>query len=257
MKGNTMATISVIILARNEEHNIYDCIKTVQFADEVLVIDDFSTDKTAIIAKELGARIIQHPLNGDWAQQRRFGVSQSKCDWVLFLDADERISNELSKEIQGVVANNSKLSYWIQRSNKFHYNHATHGVLRPDYVLRLMPKDGITIEGAVHERIASTFPSKKLKNIMYHYTYDNWQQYFNKFNNYTKLAAEKYRDNGKSCSFVKDIIFRPIWAFIKVYFIDRGFLDGKLGFILSVNHYFYTMTKYVRLYYLLKSNGKL
>ena len=71
------------------------------------------------------------------------------------------------------------------------------------------------------------------------------------------MAAEKYRDNGKSCSFVKDIILRPTWAFIKVYFIDRGFLDGKLGFILSVNHYFYTMTKYVRLYYLLKSNGKL
>jgi len=163
VKGKTMATISVIILARNEEHNIYDCIKTVQFADEVLIIDDFSTDKTAIIAKELGARIIQHPLNGDWAQQRRFGVSQTKCDWVLFLDADERISNELSEEIQEVIANNSKISYWIQRSNKFHYNHATHGVLRPDYVLRLMPKDGITIEGAVHERIASSYPSKKLK----------------------------------------------------------------------------------------------
>ncbi|WP_298714957.1 glycosyltransferase family 2 protein [uncultured Veillonella sp.] len=252
-----MATVSVIILARNEEHNIHDCIESVQFADEVLVIDDFSTDKTLVIAQELGARVIQHLLNGDWAQQRRFGVSQSKCDWVLFLDADERISNSLAKEIQEVISDNSKKSYWIQRSNKFQHNHATHGVLRPDYVLRLMPKDGVTIEGTVHESISSLYPSEKLQHSMYHYTYDNWHQYFNKFNNYTTLSAEKYRDNGKSCSFIKDIILRPTWAFIKVYFLQGGILDGKMGFILSVNHYFYTMTKYVKFYYLLKSKGKL
>jgi hypothetical protein len=92
---------------------------------------------------------------------------------------------------------------------------------------------------------------------MYHYTYDNWKQYFNKFNNYTTLAAEKYYQQGKGCNFFLDIMLRPLWAFIKVYIINLGFLDGKIGFILSVDHFFYTMTKYVKLYYLYKSNGKL
>ncbi len=251
-----MATVSVIILARNEEHNIHDCIESVQFADEVLVIDDFSTDNTVKIAEEMGARVVQHAMNGDWAYQRRFAISQAHCEWILFIDSDERVSPELAKSIHEAI-NGEPKAYWLPRYNLFHYNKATHGVLRPDKVLRLMPREGATVEGAVHEAFISPYKQDTLKGKLYHYTYDNWHQYFNKFNNYTKLAAEKYRDNGKSCSFIKDIILRPTWAFIKVYFLDRGFLDGKLGFILSVNHYFYTMTKYVRLYYLLKSNGKL
>lgn len=252
-----MVTLTVIILAKNEEQNIKDCIKTVEFADEVLVIDDFSSDATPDIARSMGARVIQHAMNGDWSQQRRFAITEVRSEWILFLDADERISPELGKEITAVVKNDDSKSYWIQRRNRFHHNEAMHGVLRPDYVLRLMPKEGIHVEGVVHETITSMYPGDRLTGPMYHYTYDNWHQYFNKFNNYTTLAAEKYRDAGKSCSFVKDILLRPYWAFFKVYVLDKGFLDGKLGFILSVNHYFYTMIKYVKFYYLLKSNGKL
>ena len=196
-------------------------------------------------------------MNGDWSQQRRFAVEEARSEWIFFLDADERISPELQREVQDVLAKNEKKAYWIERSNVFHHNKATHGVLRPDYVLRFMPKEGTNIEGFVHETISSTYPEGKLHGKMYHYTYDNWHQYFNKFNNYTTLAAKKYKEDGKSCSFVKDILIRPSWAFFKVYILDRGFLDGKMGFILSVNHYFYTMIKYVKLYYLLKSNGKL
>jgi len=205
----------------------------------------------------MGARVVQHAMNGDWGAQQTFGIEQAKSDWILFLDADERISEPLAKEIQAIVVNEPNKAYWIQRRNKFHHNHATHGVLRPDYVLRLMPKEGSYVEGYVHPAIITPYPTEKLQHPMYHYTYDNWHQYFNKFNNYTTLSAEKYRDNGKSCSFIKDIILRPTWAFIKVYFLQGGILDGKMGFILSVNHYFYTMTKYVKFYYLLKSKGKL
>lgn len=251
-----MSTVSVIILARNEEHNIYDCIESVQFADEVLLIDDFSADDTVTIAKDLGASVIQHSLNNDWAQQRRFAISQSHCDWILFIDADERVSLELAKSIQQAIQGEEK-SYWLCRYNLFHHNKATRGVLRPDKVLRLMPREGATVEGAVHEAFISPYPQDTLEGKLHHYTYDNWHQYFNKFNNYTTLSAEKYRDNGKSCSFFKDIILRPTWAFIKVYLLQGGILDGKMGFILSVNHYFYTMTKYVKFYYLLKSKGKL
>lgn len=252
-----MSTVTVIILAKNEEQNIKDCIDTVGFADEVLVIDDFSTDRTSEIAISMGARVVQHAMNGDWGGQQTFGIKEAKSKWILFLDADERISPALGAEIVAAVNKDEPKAYWIQRRNKFYYNEATHGVLRPDYVLRLMPAEGSYVEGYVHPAIITPYEETKLQGPMYHYTYDNWHQYFNKFNNYTTLAAEKYKAAGKSCSFFKDIIIRPSWAFFKVYILDRGFLDGKMGFILSVNHYFYTMIKYVKLYYLLKSNGKL
>ena len=251
-----MATVSAIILARNEEHNIRDCIKSVQFADEILIIDDFSTDNTVTIAKELGALVTQHPLNGDWSQQRRFAISKSNCDWILFIDSDERVSSELAKSIQRAIQGEPK-AYWLRRYNLFHHNQATHGVVRPDKVLRLMPREGATVEGAVHEAFISPYPQDTLEGKLYHYTYDNWHQFFEKFNKYTTAAAYNYKAQGKSCSFLGDILLRPTWAFFKIYILQGGILDGKIGFLLSIYHMMYTMTKYVKLYYLNKSNGQL
>lgn len=94
------------------------------------------------------------------------------------------------------------------------------------------------------------YPNEKLHGIMYHYTYDTWSQQLNKLNNYTTLAAAKYKKNHKKCSFFIDIVLRPFWAFFKVYILNLGFLDGKMGWILSTNHYFYTMNKYIKLYFL-------
>lgn len=252
-----MAKISALILAKNEEENIKDCITSVSFADEVLVIDDFSTDRTKEIAEQLGARVIQHSMNGDWGAQQTFAIQEATYEWVLFIDADERISTPLAEEILSVVDKGEEKAYWIRRENKFHNNHAVHGVLRPDYVNRLFPAKGSYVTGFVHPQIVTPYTNSKLKHVMYHYTYDNWNQYFNKFNNYTTLAAAKYKENHKPCHFVRDIILRPLWAFFKVYILNGGFKDGKMGWVLSVNHYFYTMTKYVKLYHLYKDNGKL
>lgn len=252
-----MTKLSVLIIAKNEEANITDCIKSCQFAHEIIVIDDYSTDNTAAIATELGAKVIQRHMAGDWGGQQTFSIAQATCDWIFLIDADERVSPELATQIQDTVNKGQKNAYWVQRQNKFHFNKATHGVLRPDFVCRLMPREGTYVEGYVHPQIITPYPSKKLTGFLDHYTYDNWEQYFNKFNKYTTLSAEKYKKNNKKCSFIKDIVFRPFWAFIKVYLIQGGFLDGKMGWILSVNHYFYTMNKYVKLYYLYKSGGKL
>lgn len=252
-----MVNVSVLILAKNEQANIADCIKSCSFANEIIVIDDFSTDDTATIATSLGAKVIQHSMAGDWGGQQTFAIQQASYKWIFFLDADERVTPSLATEIGKAVELDEKNAYWVLRKNRFHFNKATHGVLRPDYVCRLMPAKDSYVEGYVHPSIITPYPNKQLSGWMEHYTYDNWEQYFNKFNNYTKLAAEKYRKQGKKCGFFKDIIFRPFWAFIKMYFIQGGFLDGKLGWILSVNHYFYTMNKYVKLYYLYKSDGKL
>lgn len=252
-----MVPVSVLILAKNEEKNIVDCINNVKFATDILVIDDFSTDTTKQLAESLGARVITHGMNGDWGQQQTFAIHQAQEKWVLFLDADERITPALAEEIGKAVALDEPIAYWIQRENKFKYEKAVHGTLRPDYVDRLFPAKDSYVEGFVHPRIVTPYENKKLQNVMYHFTYDNWDQYFGKFNNYTKLAAEKYKSEGKSCYFFRDIVLRPMWAFFKIYILNLGFLDGRIGFIFSVNHYFYTMTKYVRLYYLYKSEGKL
>ena len=251
-----MAKISALILAKNEEQNIEDCIKTVLFCDEILVIDDFSTDRTKQIAESLGARVLQRSMDGDWGGQQTFAIRNAKFEWVLFIDADERISEPLAKEILEAVEKGEKNAYWLKRTSRFRYNKATHGALRPDYVNRLFPAKGSYVEGYVHPEIKAPYPNKKLKNVMYHYTYDNWDQYFNKMNNYARLAAKKYEKNGKRCNFLLDVVLRPLWAFFKVYILNLGFLDGKMGWVISVNHCFYTMNKYVRLYYQYKSNGK-
>ena len=177
-----MATITAIILARNEEQHIVDCINSIQCANEILVIDDGSTDRTVELAESLGAVVIPHPLNNDWSQQRRFGISQASCDWILFIDADERVSPELNEEILKAVNSGEQKAYWLSRHSLFRHNKASHGTMRPDKVLRLMPKEGATVEGFVHEAFISPFPKDKLKGKLYHYTYDNWTQYLNKVN---------------------------------------------------------------------------
>lgn len=252
-----MVPLSVVIIARNEAHNIVDCIQSCQFAHEIIVVDDFSTDETVELSKSLGAQVVQRALASDWGAQQTFAISLATQPWILLIDADERVSDALAAQIKQKVEANQQIAYFIQRQNKFHFNKATHGTLRPDYVLRLMPKEGSYVEGYVHPQIVTPYPTQKLQGDLYHYTYDNWDQYFNKFNKYTTLSAQKYLDQGKKCSFVRDILLRPFWAFLKIYLIQGGFLDGKMGWILSVNHYFYTMNKYVKLYTLQKSKGKL
>lgn len=252
-----MGTVTAVILTRNEEQKIGDCIRSVDFADEVLIVDDYSTDNTVQIATELGARVVTHGLDGDWSQQRRFGIAQATGEWILFVDADERVTPALQQSIEGAIKSGEKYAYWIRRTSVFHHNTATHGVLRPDKVLRLLPKDGATVEGLVHEAIKSPYPQKNLSGNMLHYTYDNWHQYYEKMNKYSTVAAKQYKERNKSCVFIRDVVLRPMWAFIKVYLLQGGILDGKMGFVLSANHYFYTMMKYAKLYYSIKCDGKL
>lgn len=125
---------------KNEEKNIGDCIKSAKFADEILIIDDYSTDSTASIAKTLGARVVKHSLNNSWESQKNFAISITTGEWIFFLDADERISSNLADEISKIVQNNTYICGIIRRYNQFRHYTATHGSVRPDKVLRLCPK---------------------------------------------------------------------------------------------------------------------
>jgi len=250
--GGSMAKVSVLILAKNEEKNIADCIESVKsFADEIIVIDDFSTDKTAEISKNLGAKIFQRALNGDWSSQRNFAIQQAACDWIFMIDADERATLELCAEIKKILAvDDRKIAWRTARLSYFYGQPLKHGGWFPDYVTRLLPRKGTTVTGVVHEKIVHQFTEKNIDNAKYliHYPYRDWAHQLNKLNTYTDLMAEKLHEEGKTAS-VFDIIFRPFWAGFRMYILRGGFLDGVIGLCQAGFHAFYTMVKYIKLYY--------
>lgn len=247
-------TLSVLILAKNEEKNIKDCIESAKFADEIIVIDDFSDDTTKEIAENLGAKVYQRALNGDFGAQQTFAIEKATGEWIFILDADERITPELADETRKIVEKHEYYAYKVSRLNHVMGKLIRHGGWYPDYATRLFPRQGTTAKGLVHQQIVHQYQEKKLKYSIIHYTYISWEQYFNKFNLYTKLAAEKNYQKGKRAYFFWDIILRPCFAFFKGYILRSGWLDGKQGFVLAIFHYFfYTMVKYVKLYYMQKN----
>lgn len=239
--------LAVIILTHNEEQHVAACIQSAAFADEILVIDDCSTDRTRALAESAGARVIEHPLNGDFAAQRNFALAQTDADWVLYIDADERINMQTEQELRRVMAEDARAVYAIKRINVVFGRRMYHGGHRPDYPRRFFPRDAVRWEGVVHERTESALPVRRLRGSLLHYTYTSWDRYFQKFNQYTTLMAERQHAEGKSASFLK-ILLDPPFAFFRFYILQRGFLDGRLGFVMAVFHGFYTMVKYVKLY---------
>ena len=245
--------LAVIILTHNEVRHIEACIESASFADEILVIDDDSTDRTAEIARAAGARVISHPLAGDFAGQRNFALMQTDADWVFYVDADERVNPETEAALRRVMAENARAAYEIKRINVAFGQEMHYGAHRPDYPRRFLPRDAVRWEGLVHERTVSNLPVRRLKGSLLHYTYTDWDQYFQKMNQYATLMAKRRLAEGERPSFLK-ILFDPPFAFFRSYVIQRGFLDGRLGFILGIFHGFYTMMKYVKLYYLEEGN---
>ncbi|HWR38247.1 MAG TPA: glycosyltransferase family 2 protein [Patescibacteria group bacterium] len=242
--------LTVLILAKNEERNIRDCINSARFADEIVVIDDYSDDATRSIAESLGARVVQRAMNGDWGVQQTFAIQQASHPWIFFLDADERITPELAAEVKAAVARDEKITYRVSRLNHLMGRPLRHGGWYPDFGIHLLPREGTYVEGFVHPQIHHSYPEKQLKHHIIHFPYTSWEHYFNKLNLYTRLAAEKNYQKGKRANFFFDIMVRPFFAFFKMYLLKAGWRDGKVGFILASFHFFYTMAKYVKLYYL-------
>lgn len=246
----SMPTLSIIILARNEADNIADCIHSCAFADEILVIDDSSTDETVALAKAASpkVKVFEHALNGDYAQQRNFGIECACGDWILFIDADERITDELRHDIISKLTQNKARAYRLQRLNVLEGQIIRHGPLRSDRVTRLFPKNKGFFTRKVHERLETELTKENLSGHLLHLTYPTWESYWIKFERYTAISAQSYFDEGKHVNFFSDILLRPFWAFLKMYIFNLGFLDGKMGWVLAVNYSIYTMTKYVRLW---------
>lgn len=245
-------SVTAVIIAKNEETNIKECVTSVQFADEIIVIDDLSADATPAIASEMGAKVFKRAMNGDYAGQYNYAFSLVTSDWILVIDADERITSKLKDEIIEVTRLKNHVGYEITNTNFIVGQEIRHGDWNGKPQLRLFPRGTVYLEGLVHSKYVHKLPLKRLKHNCLHYPFPTWEKYFNKFNRYTELSAQEYLRKGKKAHFFGDILVRPIVAFIKMYILKSGWRDGKIGFMLALYHYFYTMTKYVKLYYLQK-----
>ncbi len=241
------SNLTVVILTKNEELNIASAINNAQYVtDNVLVVDSGSTDKTVEIAKANGAKVIYREWDNDFAAQRNFALEYVDTEWVLYLDADERMEWELGREIVKVVKDNQDKQYIIKRKSIAFGKEFNHGVLRPDYVARLFKTKNVLWINKVHEKPVCKDKLQNLNSYIKHYTYTDWEQYFRKFNQYTSVWAENAYQNKKKVTYLS-AFGHAVVGFFQMAILKCGIFDGYLGLVLAFNHFGYTLMKYVKL----------
>jgi len=242
-----MEKISVAIITKDEERNIGDCLESVKWADEIVVVDNGSTDRTLSICQEYGARIFQEEWKG-YSGQKNSAIEKAGNEWVLNLDADERVSPELRQEMQKSLEGNQGVNgYWIPRKNFFLGQWIRYCGWYPDLNLRLFRKSrGRFGERVVHERLELAGKALTLTHPLIHETYQSLSDFFQRMDRYSTLAAQEMHREGRKFR-LTDVVFRPPFTFLQMYFLRAGFLEGYLGFVLSVLYSYYTFAKYAKL----------
>lgn len=251
-----MYFISAVIITKNEEDNIARCIKAIQnIADEVVVIDNFSEDKTVEISKSVGAKVYQKEWEG-FGKQKNFGVRQASHDNILALDADEIPDEEAIEEIKTLKASGLKGVYEFKMMHNYFGKFLKHGLETPEYKKRLFNKTIVTWnDNLLHEGliIPEDYPVIKLKGVLKHYSYPTIQKYLRKANLYTTIGAEQLYKRGKRNYFFK-LIFSPPFVFFKAYVLKLGFLDGLHGLIAASLSSRTNFIKYAKLWELVRNN---
>lgn len=227
--------LSATVIALNEEKDLPRCLKSLQFCDEVIVVDSGSTDKTVEIAKKFGAKVIQEPWHG-YGAQKNFAMQHAKNEWVLNLDADEAVTPELKEEIlKEINSSNSAAGYFIARKTFYLGKWVRFGGWYPNHVTRLCRKScSKWTEPKVHEELKIEGEVRILKNPMLHFTFSDISDQLRTNLKYAKQGAEELYSKQKKANVFK-LIFKPISKFFETYFFKLGMLDGLAGFIISVN----------------------
>lgn len=240
--------LTVLIPTYNEERNIAPAIESARWADEIFVVDSFSTDATADIARQMGARVVQHEYVNS-ATQKNWAIPQASHEWVMVLDADERITPELRDEILAFLEEPGQTAgLRIFRFNHFMGKPIRYCGWQDDSVLRVFPRDkGRYLDREVHADVVLDGPVKVLDSKLYHYTFEGFEQYMRKFDRYTTWAAGDRAKRTKSVGF-SQLAFRPMWRFFKQYVLRGGFLDGRAGFIICALAAFSVFLKYAKLW---------
>ena len=244
-----MKSVSVIILTLNEEANIRECLNSVSWTTEVLVVDSESTDKTVAIARECGATVLSIPWEG-YGRTKNRALEHAASEWILWLDADERVTPELAKEIQQLLPSDEETysAFTVARRAYFLGRWIRHSGWYPGRVTRLFRKgSGKFTESLVHESLQVAGPIGNLHNDLVHLTDPNLEHYFVKFNRYTTLAAGDLEKKGKHFR-IHQLFGRPLFTFFRMYILRWGFRDGIQGFILCTLSACYVFVKYAKLW---------
>ena len=247
--------ISVIIITKNEAHNIKDCLTSVSWAEEIIVVDSGSTDGTPDICRQFSnCRVIDTDWPGFGPQKNR-ALSYATQDWVLSLDADERVTNELKADLLATMTQPEHDGYEIPRRSQYCGRFIDHAGWYPDHVLRLFKRNTAQFSNdQVHEKVILNGSVAKLNQPLLHYSFENLEQVLHKVDHYSSLGAKQLYQKGKRASIGK-AVYKGIWSFIRTYFLRLGILDGQEGLMLSISNAEGTYYKYAKLALLCKKRG--
>jgi glycosyltransferase involved in cell wall biosynthesis len=224
------APLSAILITRNAAAQLPDCLASLAFCDEIVVVDSGSDDATPELARQLGARVVETSWRG-FGPQKQFAVDQASHDWVLCIDADERVSDPLRQTIVGELAAPRRSAYRFARCNRFMGRYLRHGEGYPDWSLRLFDRrQARWSDDAVHEKVLTDATVGTLPGDLLHDSAESLDAYFAKQNRYSTLAAEAAVASGRRAG-AGQVVLSPLVRFLKFYFLRLGFLDGVPGLV--------------------------
>ncbi len=249
-----MSRLSAIVIARNEARHIEACLDSLAFCDERIVVDGGSDDGTAELAQARGARVVVESVWRGFGPQKNFALSLAEGEWVLSIDADERVSASLANAIRGAIAQPQADGYEMPRSSTFCGRPMRHSGWYPDYVLRLFRHGRARFsDDLVHERVICDGPVARLREPLIHHPVERLEDSLSRMDRYSTARAEMIVASGRRVSFFTGIV-RGWWTFIQTYFIRLGFLDGREGFLLAIANAEGTYYRYMKAW--LKGRGR-
>jgi glycosyltransferase involved in cell wall biosynthesis len=246
--------LSAIIITKNEAANVEACLDSLAFCDERIVVDSGSTDATVSLAQGKGARVAAHAFCG-YGAQKNFALSLAQGEWVLSLDADERVSERLRDEISRAIARADADAYEMPRLSTFCGRQMRHSGWYPDHVLRLFRRGRARFsDDAVHERVVCDGRVAKLTEPLLHFPVARLEDALSRMDRYSTAGAQALAASDKSISFISGIV-RGTSAFLRTYILRAGFLDGREGFLLAVANAEGTYYRYMKAWLLRRGRG--
>lgn len=247
-----MNKVSAVVLTKNEEKNIDRCFSSIRWVDEIVVVDTGSTDRTLPLVRKYTEKIEQGDISKGFAFNRNLGNERARNRWILKVDPDEVVTGALRKEIEQVLSREEGVDgYYAATRSHFGGRWIRGCGWYPMYQVRLFDKTWARWDGLVHERLLLDGKTETLRNDILHYSYDDIEHYFRKFNLYTSLDARRLREEGRVVrpwNVASLFLIRPGAYFVKSYLLQKGWRDGFYGFAVSLYSSLYVLVKYMKLY---------
>ena len=249
-----MSSLSVIVITKNEAHNIEACLQSVLFANQIVVLDSGSTDGTAERAKNMGAEVVTTPDWPGFGRQKNRALAQARCDWVLSIDADEKLSPALQADIKSVLSASQFDVYSFPRLSSYCGQSMRYSGWYPDRVTRLFKRDAARFsDDLVHEKVITSCVVGRFNTHLLHNSFISLEAVLDKVNRYSSAGAQILSARGKKASLTK-ALGHGLWAFFRTYVLRLGFLDGRMGLVLAVSNAEGTYYRYLKLWLMTREN---